>query len=196
MIRLLLIRHAATAASEKNLLLGSTDSEASQPGLSQVERLPGLIKAHDPEVLYCSPMRRTVQTAEKLAGLGSCADGFLQDARLREIDFGRWEQKSFVEIEASDPELIPAWSRYKGFVFPEGEAVDDFVARITSVLDDFHAKEEKVIGVVTHGGVIRTMICLALGLDPRNYLLFNVAPASLTILDLYPDGGILTGLNL
>ncbi|MCW5210022.1 histidine phosphatase family protein, partial [Desulfobulbus sp. US1] len=52
------------------------------------------------------------------------------------------------------------------------------------------------VAVVTHGGVIRTMICLALGISPRNYLLFDVQPASLTVLDLFSEGGVLRGLNL
>jgi hypothetical protein len=41
------------------------------------------------------------------------------------------------------------------------------------------------------------MICLALGLPPRSYLLFDVRPASLTVLELFPGGsGVLRGLNL
>jgi alpha-ribazole phosphatase/probable phosphoglycerate mutase len=64
------------------------------------------------------------------------------------------------------------------------------------MLDFFNALPEAKIGVMTHGGVIRTMICLALGLDAKNYLLFDVRPASLTVLELFDQGGVLSGLNL
>ena len=76
------------------------------------------------------------------------------------------------------------------------EAVDDFIARIESRLTAFKGMKEKTIGVITHGGVIRTMICLALGLDARNYLLYSISPASLTVLDLYPEGGVLSRMNV
>ena len=196
MVRLLLIRHAATAVTGNNVLLGSTDVEASVAGLQQLERLPGLLENHRPDLWFCSPMHRAVQTVEYLHDLYSKDLKFQKDERLREIDFGRWEQKSFDEIETSDPELIPAWSQYKDFVFPEGEAVDEFIGRVKTALDEFKGMDGKEIGVIAHGGVIRTMICLALGLDPKNYLLFTISPASLTILDLYPEGGVLTGMNM
>ncbi len=118
------------------------------------------------------------------------------DERLREIDFGRGEQMSFAEIEKKDPELIPAWSRYDDFVFPGGEAVEGFTKRVADMLADFRGGGNKEICIVTHGGVIRTMIFLALGLSPRNYLLFSVLPSSLTVIDLYSEGGVLSALNV
>lgn len=196
MVRLLLIRHAATTASKNNLLLGSTDAAVSSSGLQQLEKVSTLLKGYRPEAWYCSPMLRAVQTAEKLQSLGSIDPQFQKDVRLREIDFGRWEQKSFAEIEVSDPELIPAWSRYDDFIFPDGEAVADFTGRVNDVLGEFRSSDKKEIGIVTHGGIIRTMICLSLGVSSRNYLLFTVRPASLTIIDLYPEGGVLSGLNI
>ena len=196
MVRLLLVRHAATDASAKNALLGSTDQDASSTGLEHVERLVPLLEAYKPDIWYCSPLRRAVQTAERLQNLPTGDLNVVEDVRLKEIDFGRWEQKRYTDIEVSDPDLIPAWSQYDDFTFPDGESVRGFVGRVGSVLDDLSNSESKEIGVITHGGVIRTMICLALGLSAKNYLLFSVHPASLTILDLYPEGGVLTGLNL
>ena len=195
MVRLLLIRHAATEASAKKLLLGSTDIGVSSAGLQQLERLPSLVRSN-PESWYCSPMQRALQTAEKLQSFGVIDQQCIVDERLKEIDFGRWEQKSFAEIEQSDPDLIPAWSQYDDFVFPGGETVAVFAGRVAEMLDVFRSTGEKQIGIVTHGGVIRNMICLSLGISTRNYMLFSVNPASLTIIDLYTEGGVLTGLNM
>ncbi|MCL7487420.1 MAG: histidine phosphatase family protein [Desulfobulbaceae bacterium] len=196
MIRFLLIRHAATDASTDNLLLGSTDAEAHSSGMAQLNRLPGILEEYSPSLWFCSPMLRALQTAEQLRTLCGIKQVFQVDARLREIDFGQWEQKSFAEIEKNDPDLIPAWSRYDDFVFPGGEAVAGFTGRVAEVLDELRADGSREIGIVTHGGVIRTMICLALGLSPRNYLLFSVLPSSLTVIDLYPEGGVLSALNV
>lgn len=196
MVRLLLIRHAAAETSENHPLLGSTDVSAGAEGLLELERLSGRLEAYKPERWFCSPMLRAVQTAERLRGLGLIGGQVRMDERLREIDFGRWELKSFAEIEASDPDLLPAWSGYDDFVFPGGEAVASFTGRVREMLDIFAASGDKEIGIITHGGVIRNMICLSLGISARHYLLFSVRPGSLSVIDHYPEGGVLAGLNL
>ena len=141
-------------------------------------------------------MLRTRQTLERLRQEGCPADHPVYDERLREIDFGRWELQSYADIAAKDDEQLAAWEQYLNFIFPEGEAVSAFIERVEAMLAIFSGSEHHAVGVMTHGGVIRTMICLALGISPRNYLLFDVQPASLTILDLFSEGGVLRGLNL
>jgi broad specificity phosphatase PhoE len=50
--------------------------------------------------------------------------------------------------------------------------------------------------VIAHGGVVRGLLCHLLRLPPRNYLLFDVKPARLTVIDYFPEGGVLAGFNL
>ena len=189
---LLLLRHGP-AAVPPGCLVGRTDLPLSGHGM---ERLSSLL----PELntvarWYCSPLRRAQQTLAYLHQQGCALAPPLYDQRLREIDFGSWELRSFAEIAATEPSQVEAWQHYEDFAFPGGEAVAGFVSRVAELLADFSAQGGR-IAAVTHGGVIRTMICLALGLPPRSYLLFDVQPASLTILDLFPGGGVLRGLNL
>ena len=192
-MRLLLVRHGATTALP-GTFIGSTDLPLSGKGL---ERLAGVAdQLAQAQLWYGSPMLRVRQTIDALAGWGCSPVELVIDERLREIDFGRWEQKTFAEIEAIDAAGVREWSRYLDFTFPEGEAVQDFIDRVAAMLDVLHKAEVENITVIAHGGVIRTMICLVLGISPQNYLLFDVTPASLTILDLYSEGGILKALNL
>ncbi len=191
--RLYLLRHGATAAAA-GTLVGSTDLPLSGQSL---ERLTGVSEQlRQVDNWYCSPMLRTRQTLAILTEKGCTTDSIVYEPRLREIDFGKWEMKTFGEISRSDPDRIADWNRYLDFVFPQGESVQDFKQRIKEMLDMFTATDNDKIAVITHGGVIRTMICLTLGIPVRNYLLFDVQPASLTVLDLYSGGGILKGLNL
>jgi len=194
--RLLLLRHAATSTGNGNRLIGSTDVPASQAGLDEMGRLPGLLGRFSPQVWYCSPLRRARQTAARLREVYPLAGEFVVDERLREIDFGRWEMQSFAEIAAADPEGVRLWTEFDGFVFPGGEGVGNFQKRVSAVLTELSGFETEEIGVITHGGVIRSMVCLALGLHPAKYLLFDVRPASLTVIDLHGARGVLTGLNL
>lgn len=194
--RLLLIRHAAVDEADRSLLVGASDLPASPRGLLDLERLAGVLAAFQPEAWFCSPLLRARQSAARLGELTGAPGSVLVDERLREIDFGRWEMRSFAEIAATDQELIAAWSEYAHFTFPGGEAVSGFCDRVAGVLADLRASGQREVAVVTHGGVIRTLICLALGLSPKQYLLFDVRPGSLAVLDLFPDGAVLAGLNL
>ena len=191
--RIYLLRHASTTAPA-GTFVGRTDIPLSGQGLERLNSLTDYL--NDVDRWYCSPMLRSRQTFEVLGRQGSVRAEPVIDDRLREIDFGRWEMKTFADISAADPEGVKAWEKYPNFVFPEGEAVNEFILRIADMLDVFMSDDNEKIAVVTHGGVIRTMICLALGISVRSYLLFDVQPASLTILDLYSEGGVLKGLNL
>ncbi|XOF33941.1 MAG: histidine phosphatase family protein [Candidatus Electrothrix sp. YB6] len=190
--RLLLLRHGPTAAPA-GCFVGSTDVPLSGSGLARLDSLIPQLRQAD--YWYCSPMRRTRQTLERLQQSGCPVGSPVYDERLREINFGRWEMKTFAEISTTDQDQLAAWQQYLDFVFPEGEAVPAFLSRVNDLLAEFSAAGSTV-AIVTHGGVIRTMICLALSISPRNYLLFDVQPASLTILDLFSEGGVLRGLNL
>ncbi len=190
---LYLLRHGPTAAPAASLV-GSSDPPLSGRGL---ERLTGLAdRLENMDQCWCSPMLRTRQTLDRVRQAGSVLPAPCFDERLREIDFGRWEGRSFIEIAAADPALVKAWQEYEDFCFPQGETVSAFVSRVGEMLDLFSGSGAERIFVVTHGGVIRTMICLALGLPVRSYLLFDVQPASLAMLDLFDRGGVLKGLNL
>jgi len=138
-------------------------------------------------------MLRCTQSAD-LLGLGLPVQ---LDRDLREIDFGRWEGKTFAEIEAQDPELVRVWARgADDFCFPGGEATAEFVRRVDAVKNRLLALEAETVLLVTHGGVIRSLICSLLGLSPDKYLLFQVAKGHYTTMELYDGGGVLTGFNL
>lgn len=194
--RLLLIRHAETDAGGRKLFVGSTDVEASRDGLERLDRLADTLRAYTPEIWFSSPLQRSVQTIERLCPAEKAGLRYQVDERLREVDFGRWEMKTFAEIAGRDPDLVEQWSHYDTFIFPGGEPVADFQGRVADVLAFLRSLPAREVAVVTHGGVIRTMICLALGLDCTNYLLFDVRPGTLTVLDLFPDGGVLRGLGM
>ncbi|BCO09168.1 phosphoglycerate mutase [Desulfolithobacter dissulfuricans] len=192
-VQLRLIRHGRTVAPD-GVFVGSRDVALEPGARDRLQRLRPLLEPHCGPV-YVSPMRRTRETLEAVDP-GWAPQQIRMDPRIREIDFGRWEMSSFAEISRRDPDLLDGWAEYGDFVFPEGEAVADFTARVGGFLAAVQQGPEREVVAITHGGVIRTMICLALGLPVRHYLLFDVQPGTMTELKLYSRGGILTGLNL
>ncbi len=190
-MRLILLRHGRTGLSGR--YVGSSDVPLSEEGRVQVQGLQSTLAAMQIDSLMASPMLRCTQTVD-LLGLGLPLQF---DPDLREIDFGRWEGKTFEEIEAQDPELVQEWARGKeDFRFPDGEATAGFASRVESVKKRLLAADARTMLLVAHGGVIRSLICALLGLSQRNYLLFQVAKGHYSTIDLYDGGGVLTGFNL
>ena len=194
--KLLLARHASTGPEYQGCFIGASDLPLSASGPLEVARLAEVVVPFAPVVTFCSPLLRARQTTELLARQ-AVIGAIHEDQDLREIDFGRWEKRSFAEITAGDAELVKRWAAWSAdFAFPEGELVAAFLARVGAAAARLAARPEETILVVAHGGVVRALICHFLKLAPRNYLLFDIKPARLTTIELFPEGGVLTGLNL
>jgi broad specificity phosphatase PhoE len=190
-----LIRHGDTGESLQGRFIGRRDVPLSLRGQQQAAAL-----AHCPDLLrcreaVCSPMRRVRETVGH-AGLDLvCRD----DVDLREIDFGNWEALSFAEISRNFPDAVERWTRLESdFRFPQGEAYADFLQRIQRAAEGIArtaAAQTGPVAVFAHGGVIRALICLWLGLPARHYLLFEIEPASVSAVRLFGDRGVLMRLN-
>jgi broad specificity phosphatase PhoE len=194
--KILLARHASTGPEYRGRFIGASDLPLAESGPAEVARLAQVVAPFAPAVTFCSPLLRARQTAALLAeqtGIGTVHE----DHDLREIDFGRWEKLNFAEIGAAEAELVKRWAAWsEDFTFPDGEAVAAFLARTAAVAARLAARPEESMLVVAHGGVVRALICHLLKLPPRHYLLFDVKPARLATIALFPEGGVLTGLNL
>ncbi len=194
-MKLLLVRHGYTGKKYVGRYIGSTDLPICSSGHDELEALSQTVNAYDPESYFCSPMRRTKQTMDLIVGSNNQSVEVVDD--LREIDFGRWEGLSFAEICRTDQSLVDQWQREAcSFCFPDGEDGGLFVKRVQAVADRLKACDHKTVLMVSHGGVIRAMLCYLLGLAPENYLLFDVKPARLAVLDIEQGMGVLAGFNL
>ncbi len=191
---MLLARHGTTGAAYQRRYVGATDLPLDATGRRQALALAERVRACGPTRCFSSPLRRALETARLLAApLGLEVETV---ADLREADFGLWEGKTFEEIQASDPDAVSRWAAEPAeFVFPGGEAVRDFTARVERAVDKLAADPAEVVLAVAHGGVIRAAICHLLGLSPHNYVLFDVKPASLTTIALFDGKGVLSGLD-
>jgi broad specificity phosphatase PhoE len=119
------------------------------------------------------------------------------NAELREIDFGRWEGLSFPEISKSDPDLIDLWrTTGDSFCFPDGECIKTFNRRVEEFSSRLLAAVEKRILIIAHGGTIRHLLTLFLGLDPEQSGIFTIQPGCFSTVALYGELGTLTALNV
>lgn len=106
-----------------------------------------------------SPLQRCEQLAQRLQAQRPDLS-FSTDARLREMDFGRWEGQRWVDIPKSE---YDAWTTCFGsYRFGGNENVSEFMRRVAQVWDEVHAAGQDALWI-THAGVIRSASLLALG---------------------------------
>ena len=189
----ILIRHGDLGEACRGLYIGRTDVPLSEGGKRQAAALAGELRRLNGAHFLCSPLLRTRETAEMALGAVDACD---IDPDLREIDFGRWEEMGFAEIAAADPAAVERWAALdEDFAFPGGESLGGFSKRIGAVAGRIAVDPAGTVVAFTHGGVIRYLICHFLGLEDRNYLLFDVKPGSLCELSLDGGKGVLVRLN-
>ncbi len=191
--RLVLVRHCE-AGHEQMRYVGKTDVPLSQQGRWQTEKLAKSINRMACSRAFSSPLRRCIETAEVL--LKGTALDLEQDPDLCEINFGRWEGLDFQEIMARDPQLVEQWALGRmDFCFPNGEMLADFWGRVCRAAERLREIPCESALVITHGGVIRFLLCHFLGLDPQSHLKFEIRPASVTRVHFQDGKALLAGLN-
>jgi len=194
--KMLLARHCETGPDYYGRFVGSSDIGLGPGAPEQARKLAGVLKSYGPDAVYCSPLQRARQTVSLLNEHITLGEPFVDDD-LREIDFGRWDGLTFDEIARQDSELVKRWAVWSpDFTFPDGEKTGDFLTRVGRAAERLAESASEKILVVAHGGVVRAMLCYLLRLPPEHYLLFDIKPARLTVIDFFPEGGVLSGLNL
>jgi len=182
--RLLLVRHGATTLSAEDRFAGSTDVALSDEGRHQAARLGARLADDAIAAVYCSPMRRTIETAALIAEAHKLAS--VTRPGLREIDHGHWEGLTRQEVEQRFAEEYARWEEDPFTVAPAGgECGVDVMARALPVIRTIIESHlgQKVL-VVSHKATIRLAISSLLGFDARGYRdRLDQAPACLNVLD-------------
>lgn len=184
------LRHGSTGADGR--FIGSTDLPVAPAARATLRKSGRALLEKNVGAVFCSPMLRCRQSFDALS-LDRDVE-YLDD--LREIDFGEWENKSFDEITAAYPDKVCEWAEWsEGFSFPEGERISNFLQRIRAVREKIELHPAQSILVVSHGGIIRHLICSLLGLPSSSYLLFDIKAGLFSTIELHSEGGVLTSLN-
>lgn len=188
MSRVHLVRHASHGRLNHVLCGRMPGVGLSTEGRNEATALASRLRHAGVQAVLSSPRERALETAGPIAeALGL---GVTVAEELDEIDFGAWTGRSFTELEA-DP-LWTAWNAHRAAGRPPGgESMGEAGTRALGLL----TRLEGTSVAVSHCDVIRAVVLGVLGLSPDAYDRVEVAPASVSILDLWPGGGRLTALN-
>lgn len=165
-----LLRHGEAEQNVKGIVYGKDDDNhaLTEAGRGQVEA--AVTKLHDITKIYSSPLRRTRETASIAArAFGYPESEIAYDPRLRELNFGIFEGKGFMEFVTYRNEKMHSLSD----PFPEGESYLDAKRRFGSWLYETDAmlSNENVL-VVTHGIGIESLISVAEGMTNEESFAF------------------------
>ncbi len=187
-MELILIRHPAVVADR--ICYGRSDVALAQPPQAEcarlIERLTPLCGGRAVS-LYSSPLSRCALIAQGLsAHFGTALE---YDARLQEMDFGRWESLPWDQIPRAE---IDAWAADVEHASPHGgESVEAFAARAGAWLDALPGAVKGNGGgecggssedtsapsvVLTHAGTIRVLAARALQLPLARCLDWQIEP--------------------
>lgn len=165
--RFILIRHAQSTWNVAGRWQGHGDPPLSDVGLAQAERCAQRLAEMDldADLLVCSDLLRTRQTAEPIANALDLEA--IPSAALRELDVGEWTGLTRDEIEARDPDLLAAFESADPNVRPGGgETRNEIRVRVRRVVERLGREHPgQCIVMVVHAGVIRALVPEA---DPGN----------------------------
>jgi phosphoserine phosphatase len=201
MTRVILVRHGTTEWNRGHRFQGHQDVPLADLGRQQAERIAFRLRRERITSVYSSDLQRTRQTAEIVA---SAADTPLQTTnQLREMSFGVWEGLTAKEIQKLHAEEWQAWVDDPVHVCPSGgESMEQMAGRVTTYFEDtlsgFALQNEgrgrrsrgPTLLFVGHGGTLRVLLTHLLTIPLDRYWRFAIRPASISILDLYPEGAI------
>ena len=194
-MRLILVRHGETKLNSSQRYWGRTDVELSAVGVRQAECLRQRLAAETIDAVYASDLKRATATAEIIIAPRGLS--VVPCPELREIDFGQVEGLTYEEVIARHPEVARLWAeRNPNPEYPGGESRDHFDQRVARFIDrlEGHSDDDTLL-VVAHSGVLRTLMCLLLGVDKKFRWQIRCELASLNILETHDQGAVLMLLN-
>ena len=196
MLTFVLTRHGLTDRSSPEQHLGQgIDVGLSAAGRAQAVALAARIGPEHFDRIIASPLRRAQETAHTVA-----ADRPVElDARLSEMDYGRWEGLTYEQIDATDAVYRARWQADPaGLRCPDGESGDDVAGRARAFLEDLLAWEapmtegQQVVLTVAHSSFNRILLCVAMGVPVRDYRRrFAQGQGNLTVIR-WPSGARVT----
>ncbi|MFL6245382.1 MAG: histidine phosphatase family protein [Thermoanaerobaculia bacterium] len=151
--QLILVRHGQTMHNVAGIAQGWNDSELSDAGREQVSRLAERLAEMNPTALYSSPLGRALATAEAISAKTGLPIAQLDD--LREMSYGGWEGKSFLDVRREDESIYQRWINDEEARCPNGESHADVRRRLERALGQINSERPVV---VTHGTAIRIAV--------------------------------------
>ena len=162
-------RHGQTEWNAESRLQGQADTDLNALGRAQAtrngRRLAEFVHSPGDFDFVASPMRRTRETMERIrAAMGLDPRAYRTEPLLVELSFGDWQGFTFAELKAKDPGSTGQRRLDKWNFQPPGEGAESYQMLLERVKPWFAALDRQTV-CVTHGGVVRALFRVVLGMS-------------------------------
>ncbi|WP_039766821.1 histidine phosphatase family protein [Caldicellulosiruptor sp. F32] len=160
-----LIRHAEAEGNFIRRFHGITDSNVTEKGKLQAQRLAERLKSVHFDAIYSSPLKRALYTAQQIAK-GRDIEIIIRND-LVEINGGDWEDRCWDELPILYPKEYELWEkRPHEHCMPNGESMYELYLRAVSAFEDIvKTNAGKCVCIVTHGTLIRALLTYIKGYE-------------------------------
>lgn len=153
-MEIFLIRHTSVKI-DKGICYGFSDVELSDQYINEFEILKNKLNNDKDLIYFTSPLKRCLELARYLSN-----DNYNVDNRLKELNFGDWELKKWNLISGKD---YDNWVKdYVNYKCPDGENFLDLYNRSIDFYNEIIKKDIPKVAIITHGGVIKSIIASVL----------------------------------
>ena len=178
-----LIRHGQTMANADKKYLGSGSSPFTALGLEQNADALSKLAQVEIDAVYSSPSDRCMSSANSFAACKKTQ--VISDARLSEIDFGKFEGLTWQEAEKNYPSEFKEFCEDpQNYVFPEGESQKRLDERTLSFIEEIKRSSYESIAVFSHGGTIMSILSHLLEIEPHQKWRFKITHGSVSLVEI------------
>lgn len=194
-VKIIIVRHGETYSNQKGTYLGWTDIDLNQTGVEQAHEAKEKLKKEKIDIIYSSPLKRAIRTAEIINENHNL--DILMSAKIKERNFGKWDDLTYKEVTAKYPDEFAAWtSDWINYKIEHGESAIESYQRVCNFTDDVLSRHiDKTVLIVAHSGSIRYMLAHLLGLNIELSWRFQINNAGITKVKVYDNYPVLTKLN-
>ena len=191
----LLMRHGETAWNREGRVMGRKPVELDEDGRAQVQASVPFARLLQPELIITSPLARARQSAEIIAaGVGNVP--VAEDPQLSEVKYGRWEGMVYDDL-IEDADYLNYRDHPLDAPTPGGETIAQVQSRgVEAVRRAITDNSGRRILFVSHGDIIRTVLCHFMRLELAHFRRIRVDNAAFSGFQLIGDFSEMKFLNL
>lgn len=182
MAKIILIRHGESELNKDKVFFGWLNPFLTKYGEEQIKILADKIDSYD--FIYSSPLKRAYLSAE-LVNYKKLE--IFTDNRIKELNFGIFEGLTYDEIVKTYPEESKKWkSEGIDYFYKNGESIKELNNRVVSFIEEIK-NNDKTYLIITHFGVINSILCYYISENINNFWKFKSDLASITTIE-FIDG--------
>ncbi len=151
MANIFLIRHTKVN-NPQNVCYGHSEIDLAPTFSEERKSIVKKIDVKHFDQVYSSPSERALKLAKSLSG-----SNLFIDENLRELHFGDWENKPWDAIP--EKEITPWMNDFVNVKTTNGESYTMLFERVKLFWQTLKVNPDENIAIVTHSGVIRSLLC-------------------------------------